>query len=225
MKKCKDQACVEDLKFWMLHQKTYVVCQRPNVFNVPYDSDSYLMMELTVGNCRRDSHRLQSSVNNAINNIQQISNLKITDTTETNFLQDYLPKIDSDSSVNNIGTIRKKRSLPIFTNFILWFKNADDFWSLLDIQYRQNKTVFLHHDPRFQPSNLLVQFYNKYVQALNKMHTQMPFHLWLTKRLKRALISYETNGDINRYKSHTPFYPQVALTKYIPLLTTSTHAA
>jgi hypothetical protein len=117
-----------------LNSEIYIVCQRPNVFNVPYDSDSYLMMELTVGNCRRDSHWLRSSVNSAINDIQQISNLKSTDTTDTNLLQDYLPKIDIDSSVNNIGTIRQKRSLLFFTNFILWLKNADDFWSLLDIQ-------------------------------------------------------------------------------------------
>ncbi len=103
-----------------LNSETHIVCQRPNVFNVPYDSDSYLMMELTTGNCRRDSHRLRSSVTNAINDIQQISNLKITDTIETNFLQDYLPKVDIDSSVNNIGTIRQKRSVPIFINFIHW---------------------------------------------------------------------------------------------------------
>ncbi len=31
-----------------LNSETHIVCQRPNVFNVPYDSDSYLMMELTV---------------------------------------------------------------------------------------------------------------------------------------------------------------------------------
>ncbi len=74
-----------------LNSETHIVCERPNVFNVPYDSDSYLMMELTVGNCRRDSKRLQSSVANAINDIQEISNLKITDPDETNFLQDYLP--------------------------------------------------------------------------------------------------------------------------------------
>ncbi len=104
-----------------LNSETRIVCQRPNVFNVPYDSDSYLMMELTTGNCRRDSHRLRSSVTNAINDIQQISNLKITDTIETSFLLDYLPKVDIDSSVNNIGTIRQKRSIPIFTN---WTSNT-----------------------------------------------------------------------------------------------------
>ncbi len=43
-----------------LNSETYIVCQRPNVFNVPYDYDSYLMMELTVGICRRDSHQQQS---------------------------------------------------------------------------------------------------------------------------------------------------------------------
>jgi hypothetical protein len=100
-----------------LNSETHIVCQRLNVFNVPYDSDSYLMMELTVGNCRRDSKRLQSSNANAINDIQQISNLKITDPIETNFLQDYLPKVDIDSSVNNIGMIRQKRFVPVFTNF------------------------------------------------------------------------------------------------------------
>ncbi len=51
----------------------------------------------------------------------------------------------------------------------------------------------------------------------------MSFHLWLTKRLKRALISYETNGDINRYKSHTPFYPQLARTNDIPSATNHKH--
>jgi hypothetical protein len=107
--------------------------ERPNVFNVPYDSDSYLMMELTVGNCRRDSQWLQSSVANAINDIQQISNLKITDPVETNFLQDYLPKVDIDSSVNNIGTIRQKPSIPIFTNFIQFkiqkLMNFGHYWT------------------------------------------------------------------------------------------------
>jgi hypothetical protein len=156
------------------------------------------MMELTVGNCRRDSQRLQSSVANAVNDIQQISNLKITDTIETNFLQDYLPKVDIDSSVNTIGTIRQKRSAPIFANFIQWLSKADDFWSLLDIQYRQNKTVFFHHDPNLQPSKLLVNFFDTYLQVLSKASTQMPFHLWLTKQLKRSSISYKTNGDINR---------------------------
>jgi len=125
--------CVSDVND--LNSETHIVCQRPNVFNVPYDSDSYLMMELTVSNCRRDSQWLQSSVSNAINDIQQISNLKITDPVETNFLQDYLPKVDIDSSVNNIGTIRQKPSIPIFTNFIQWLTKADEFWSLLDIQY------------------------------------------------------------------------------------------
>ncbi len=76
-----------------LNSETYIVCQRPNVFNVPYDSDSYLMMDLTVGNCRRDSHRLQSLVNNAINDIQQISNLKITDTVETFFCKIIFQKL------------------------------------------------------------------------------------------------------------------------------------
>jgi len=135
-----------------LNSETHIVCKRPNVFNVPYDSDSYLMMELTVGNCRRESKRLHSSVTNAINDIQQISNLKITNPIETNFLQDYLTKVDIDSSVNNIGTIRQKRSIPVFTNFILWLTKADEFWSLLDIQSRQNKTVFFRHKPNLKPS-------------------------------------------------------------------------
>jgi hypothetical protein len=93
------------------------------------------MMELTVGNCKRDSGKLQSSVTNAIDGIQQISNLKITNTKETNFLQDYLPKIDIDSPVNNIGTIQKKQSVSLLSNFVRWLTKADDFWSLLDIQY------------------------------------------------------------------------------------------
>jgi hypothetical protein len=181
------------------------------------------MMELTTGNCRRDSHRLQSSVANAINDIQQISNLQITDTIETNFLQDYLPKVDIDSSVNNIGTIRQKRSIPIFANFINWLTKADEFWSLLDIQYRQNKTVFFHHDPNQKPSQLLTNFYETYLQVINKAPTQMPFHLWLTKRLKRASISYETNGDINRYKSQTPFFPNVLKTNDINSVTNHRH--
>jgi hypothetical protein len=84
-------SCVSDKD--NLNSQTHIVCQRPNVFNVPYDSDSYLMMELTVGNCKRDSNRLQLSVTNAINDIQRISNLKITDTVESNFLQDYFQKL------------------------------------------------------------------------------------------------------------------------------------
>ena len=203
-----------------LNSETHIVCQRPNVFNVPYDSDSYLMMELTVSNCRRDSQRLQSSVANALNDIQQISNLKITDTIETNFLQDHLPKVDIDSSVNTIGMIRQKRSAPIFANFIQWLSKADDFWSLLDIQYRQNKTVFFHHDPNLQPSKHLVNFFDTYLQVLSKASTQMPFHLWLTKQPKRSSISYKTNGDINRYKSQTPFFPRVVHTNHI---NTATH--
>jgi hypothetical protein len=91
-----------------LISETHIICQRPKVFNVPYDSDSYLIMELTVGNCKRDTGRLQASVANAINDIQQIANLKITDTHETNYLQNYLPKVDIDSAVNNIGSIRQK---------------------------------------------------------------------------------------------------------------------
>jgi hypothetical protein len=66
------------------------------------------MMELIAGNCKKVTARLQSSVANAINDIQQISNLKLTDTQETDILQDYLPKVDIDSSVNNIGTIQQK---------------------------------------------------------------------------------------------------------------------
>ena len=177
------------------------------------------MMELTVGNYRLDSHRLQSSVLNAINDIQQISNLKITNTIETNFLQDYLPKVYIDSSVNNIGTIRQKRSIPIFSNFFLWLTKADDFWSLLVIQYRQNKTVFFHHDENLQPSKLLVKFHDTYLQVRSKVTTQMPFHLWLTKALKGASISYKTNGDINRYKSQTPLFPQVVHTNDINIAT------
>ncbi len=88
-----------------LNSETHIVCQRPNVFNVPYNTNSFPMMELTVGNCKRDSNRLQLSVTEAIKDIHQILNLKITDTVETNFLQDYLPKVDIDSSVNNIGSI------------------------------------------------------------------------------------------------------------------------
>jgi hypothetical protein len=149
--------------------------------------------------------------------------LKITDTIETNFLQDYLPKVDIDSSVNNIGTIRQKRSIPIFTNFIHWLVKADDFWSLLDIQYRQNKTVFFHHDPNLRPSKLLENFYGTYLQVISKATTQMPFHLWLTKQLKRASISYETNGDVNWYKSQTPFYPRVAHTNDINTVTDHRH--
>jgi len=43
----------------------------------------------------------------------------------------------------------------------------------------------------------------------------MPFHLWLTKRLKRSSISYKTNGDINRFKSQKPFFPHVTHTNDI----------
>ncbi len=51
----------------------------------------------------------------------------------------------------------------------------------------------------------------------------MPFHLWLTKRLKRASISYETNGDVNRYKSQTPFYPRVVHNNDINTVTDHRH--
>ena len=33
-----------------------IACQKPNVFHVPNDSDSYVMMELTVGNFKRFSN-------------------------------------------------------------------------------------------------------------------------------------------------------------------------
>ena len=48
----------------------------------------------------------------------------------------------------------------------------------------------------------------------------MPFHLWLTKQLKRSSIAYKTNGNINRYKSQTPFFPRVVHTNHI---NTATH--
>ncbi len=51
----------------------------------------------------------------------------------------------------------------------------------------------------------------------------MPFHPWLTKRLKRSSITYETNGDINRYKSQTPFYPHVVHTNDINTVTDHRH--
>jgi hypothetical protein len=54
--------CVTDKDNFNL--ETHIVCQTQNVFNVPYNSDSYLMMELTVDCCKRDSGRLQSSVTN-----------------------------------------------------------------------------------------------------------------------------------------------------------------
>ena len=47
------------------------------------------MMEVTVGNSKQDSNRLQLSVTNAIDDIQQVSNLKITNKQEPNFLQNY----------------------------------------------------------------------------------------------------------------------------------------
>jgi hypothetical protein len=157
-----------------LNSETYIVCQRPNVFNVPYDSDSYLMMELTAGNCKGDIAQLQSLVANAIDDIQQISNLKITDTQETDFLQNYLPKVDIDSLVNNIGTIQQKRSIPLLNNFVRWLTKAEEFWSLLDIQYRQNKTVFFHREPTLKSSDLLSQFHDVYTNLINK--TQFKCH-------------------------------------------------
>ncbi len=93
----------------------------------------------------------------------------------------------------------------------------------MDIQYRQNKTVFFHHDPSLRPSKLLEKFYGTYLQVINKATTQMPFHPWLTKRLRRASISYETNGDINRYKSQTPFFPRVVHTNDINTVTDHQH--
>jgi hypothetical protein len=198
-----------------LNSETYIVCQRPNVFNVPYDSDSYLMMELTAGNCKGDIAQLQSSVANAIDDIQQISNLKITDTQETDFLQNYLPKVDIDSLVNNIGTIQQKRNIPLLANFVRWLTKADEFWSLLDIQYRQNKTVFFHREPTLKSSDLLSQFHDVYTNLINKTPVQMPFYLWLTKRLCRNPISYKTSGDINKYKSQQPFYPHISHTNEI----------
>ncbi len=120
-----------------------------------------------------------------------------------------------DSSVNNISSIRQKRLVPIFANFTLWLTKADELWSLLDIQYRQNKTVFFHHDPNLKLSDLLTNFYDTYLQVINKTPIQMSYHPWLSKRLKRSSISYETNGDINRYKSQTRFFPHVTYTNDI----------
>ena len=51
----------------------------------------------------------------------------------------------------------------------------------------------------------------------------MPFHLWLTKQLKRSSISYETNGNINKYKSQTPFSPCVVHTNHINTATDHQH--
>jgi hypothetical protein len=75
-------------------------------------------MELTVGNCKRDSNRLQSSVTSAMDDIQQISNLKITDKQEPDFLQNYPPKVHFDTPVNNIGSVIDKRSFSLVANFI-----------------------------------------------------------------------------------------------------------
>jgi hypothetical protein len=103
-----------------LNSETHIVCQRPNVFNVPYDSDSYLMMELTVGNCKRDSNRLQLSVANAINDIQQISNLKITDSNETNFRQDYLKKDQIPFSQISFNSLQKLMHFGLY-----WISSTD----------------------------------------------------------------------------------------------------
>ncbi len=159
----------------ILNSETHIVCQRPNVFNVPYDSDSYLMMELTVGNCRRDSHRQQSSVTNTINDIQQISNLKITDTIETNFLQDYLPKVNIDSSVNNIGTIRQKQSITIFTNFILWLTKQTNFghyWTSSIGRIKLSSFIINqnYNSPNFL-SNFTILTYKHSTKFLPKCHS------------------------------------------------------
>ena len=94
------------------------------------------MMELTVGNYKQDSNRLQLSVTNAIDDIHQISNLKITVKQEPNYLQNYPPKVHFDTPVNNIGSVIDKRSFSLVANFIHWLTKADEFWPLLDIKYR-----------------------------------------------------------------------------------------
>jgi hypothetical protein len=92
-------------------------------------------MELTVGNCKQDSKILQSSVTNAIDDIQQISNLKITNQQNPNFLRNYLPHVDFETPVNNIGSVRDKLSVSLVVNVNHWLTNADEFWPLLDIPY------------------------------------------------------------------------------------------
>ena len=165
------------------------------------------MMELTVGNCKRDSNRLQLSVTSVIDDIQQISNLKITDKQEPDFLQNYPPKVHFDTPVNNIGSVIDKRSVSLVANFIHWLTKADEFWPLLDIQYRQNKNVTFCHKQNMQPAELLMQFFTQYLYKVSKSQNQKPFHPWLTSRLRRNPISYKTNGNIQNHRSNQPSSP------------------
>ncbi len=68
--------------------------------------DSYLMMLLTAGNCRWDRDRLDSAGNKAIDDIEQIPALKITDKERADLMKDYFPKLKFDHAVNRNGTIR-----------------------------------------------------------------------------------------------------------------------
>ena len=160
------------------------------------------MMELTDGNGKWDSTRLQSSVTNAIHDTQQILNLIITNKQEPNFLQNYLPTIDFETPVNNIGSVRDKRSILLVANFMHWLTKADEFWPLLDIQYRQNRNVTCRHKPNLQHAELLMQFFTQYIGKISKSQTQKPFHHWLTGWLQRNPISYKTNGDIQNHRSN-----------------------
>jgi hypothetical protein len=60
-----------------------------------------------------------------------------------------------------------------------------------------------------------MQFDDIYISVINKTPVQMPPHLWLTKRLWRNSISYETSGDIIKYKSQQTFYPHILHTNEI----------
>jgi hypothetical protein len=92
---------------------------------------------------------------------------------------------------------------------------AEEFWPLLDIQYCQNETVFFHHKPKLQPAELVTQFYNDYLAITTKAPNQMPFHYWLTRWLQRSQISYQTFGDIFKYKSNKVFFPHIRQTNEI----------
>ncbi len=165
-----------------------IICQRPNVFNVPYDSDCYLMMELAFGNCTWDMDRLDSAVKHAIGDIQEISNLKITNTAEPNFLQNYLPIYDFQPPIKNSGSVRQKRFISLIANSVRLLMNADKFWPLLDVQYWQHTNVTFCHHPNLQPAELLMQFNDRYLKKIMKTQPQMPLHLWLTSQLWRNPI-------------------------------------
>jgi len=133
------------------------------------------MMELTVGNYKQDSNRLQLSVTNAIDDIHQISNLKITDQQKPNFLQNYLPQDDFETPVNNFGSVRDKRSVSLVAIFIHWLTKDDEFWPLLDIQYRQNKNVTFCHK-KLTNSGIAHGIFHPTLDKVSKSQTQKLFH-------------------------------------------------